>query len=193
MGSYSLAMSLCNASMSSLGCESPVEIPGTAGSSSVTVYSTLFMADGIDCTAADSWLTPGTPVDGASTEISIPITFEALPEGTSQRTTTLTVETLYADPITIEIIQDKNVSGITSASILSGLYVANTSGELEFIHAQNRTGKLAVYNMQGINLVTADLSTSGTTSLDIDLESGIYVAVAQYADGGCEKAKFIKQ
>lgn len=193
MGSYSLAMSLCNASMSSLGCESPVEIPGTAGSSSVTVYSTLFMADGIDCTAADSWLTPGTPVDGASTEISIPITFEALPEGTSQRTTTLTVETLYADPITIEVIQDQSVSGITGATILEGLYVAETDGELTICHAQDRAGKLAIYNMQGVNVATVDLSTSGTTTLDIDLESGIYVAVAQYADGGCEKAKFIKR
>ncbi|OUN74035.1 hypothetical protein B5G10_03150 [Barnesiella sp. An55] len=47
--------------------------------------------------------------------------------------------------------------------------------------------------MQGVNVATVDLSTSGTTTLDLDLESGIYIAVAQYADGGCERAKFIKQ
>lgn len=193
MGNYSLAMSLCSASMSSLGSEGPVEIPGTAGTSSVTVYSTLFMADGIDCTVADSWLTTGTPTDGASSEIYIPISFEALPEGTSQRTTTLTVSTLYADPITIEVIQDQNVSGITSATILTGLYVAGTSGEVEFIHAQDRAGKLTVYNMQGVNLATADLSASGTTTLSLDLENGIYIAVAQYADGSCEKVKFVKK
>lgn len=193
MGNYSLAMSLCNASMSSLGADKSVSIPGTAGSSSITVYSTLFMADGIDCTVADSWLTTGTPTDKASGQISIPVSFEALPEGTTQRSTTLTVSTLYADPITIEVIQDQSVSGITGATILEGLYVAETNGELTICHTQDRAGKLAIYNMQGMNVATVDLSTSGTTTLDIDLESGIYVAVAQYADGGCEKAKFIKQ
>lgn len=193
MGSYSLAMSLCNASMSSLGADKSVSVPGTAGTSAITVYSTLFMADGIDCTVADSWLTTGTPTDKASGQISIPISFEALPEGTTQRSTTLTVSTLYADPITIEVIQDQSVSGITGATILEGLYVAETDGELTICHAQDRAGKLAIYNMQGVNVATADLSTSGTTTLDIDLESGIYVAVAQYADGGCEKAKFIKR
>nr|WP_255375256.1 T9SS type A sorting domain-containing protein [Barnesiella sp. An55] len=64
---------------------------------------------------------------------------------------------------------------------------------MTFCHAQDRAGKLAIYNMQGVNVATVDLSTSGTTTLDLDLESGIYIAVAQYADGGCERAKFIKQ
>ena len=194
MGNYSLAMSLCNAAMPTIGADSSIEIPGTSGTAEITVYSTMFMADGIDCTINDNatWLTTGKPADRASNEIAIPITFEALPEGISQRKATLTVSTLYASPITIEVIQDKNVSGITAINTEERLTVNIDANNVTFNYAKGKRGTLSIYNIQGLNLLSTELTECGQTAIStLPIEKGVYIAFAKYDDGSHEVAKFI--
>ena len=197
MGNYSLAMSLCGASMSSIGADSTFDVPGEAGTKEITVYSTMFMADGIDCSADNdaTWLSIGTPADRGTNEIGIPISYESLPSGVSRRTATLTVSTLYADPISIEIIQDENFSGITRIDGADSKLSANiTASSIEFSHKKDKQGTLTICNMQGTNIITAKLSQTGQTVLPARaLTGGIYVAIARYDDGNSEIVKFIKR
>lgn len=196
MGNYSLAMSLCDAVMPTIGAEPTITLPGTAGTKEIIVQSTMFMADGIDCTVADdgSWLTVGMPADRADGEVAIPLTYEALPDGVGNRSTALTVSTPYVDPLSIEVVQDANVVGLASASTAGGLCAVISAGGIEFLYAAGIRGALTIYDTGGTNVITTALSCDGRTLLPHQsLGKGIYVAVARYEDGRSEAVKFVVQ
>ena len=95
-------------------------------------------------------------------------------------------------PITIEVIQDKNVSGITAINTGERLTVNIDANNITFNYAKGKRGILSIYNIQGLNLLSTELTECGQTAIStLPIEKGVYIAFAKYDDGSHEVAKFI--